>query len=172
MINLNIDNVRKNLLKLLDYSDVSDKEFSNILGISDKQFRLIKSDIARFNIPNINKACEFFNTAFDSINGEDVPVGNYYREQLAEHHKNNPEYLLPLTRRPTIKHAIRFELLFNNLFKSKGMTVGEIKIVFEQRGWEYSSNYISTSLHRYHDLVKVIGIKTQRGKSIKVYSSN
>lgn len=169
MENLNLEIITSNILKLLDFSGVADLRFAEILGISEKQFRLIKNEEANFNINNINKACDFFNIQISKINKATFKPENDLRETLANKHRNNVEYYPLLESRPTIRHAIRFTLLQHPIFISEGLVIGDIREIFIAKGWQFTSRYISTAMLRNLDLVNIIGEKTVKGKKANVY---
>ena len=171
MVNLNLEVITKNLLKLLDYSGITDISFSRLLDISEKQLRLIKTSEAEFNIANINRACDFFAISLSTINSDVIEVENTFREKLTLKHKNNLQYYSLLELRPSITHAIRFTLLEDASFKNKGLNVGEIRDVFLNKGWTFTSRYISTSMGRSVDLVEIRGKKLQKGKEVNIYTS-
>lgn len=156
MANLNKELIRKNIFKLLDYSGLTDLAFANLLDVSEKQIRLIKSDVAEFSIDDINKACDFFRKSLASINNKEVEVDRMFRDKLIAQHKSNPEYSAILEKRPSITYAINFELLYNEKFLTKGLSVGDIDDLFEARGWKFSSSYISTAMARNMDKIKRI----------------
>lgn len=169
MENLNLKTITINIFKLLDYSGITDLDFADLLDISEKQLRLIKKGKAEFSIDNINKACNFFNITLSKINKTEVQVDNDFRETLALKHKNNSEFYPLVESRPTIRHAIRFTLLPDNTFNSKGLGVGDIKTLFDSKGWDFTSTYISTSMIRNSNLVKVVGSQIVKGKKANLY---
>ncbi|MCX2582722.1 hypothetical protein OQ267_02885 [Pedobacter sp. MR22-3] len=143
--------------------------FANVLGISEKQLRLVKSNEAEFNIDNINKAAEFFAVSINKINSEEIEIDVCFREKLALKHKNNIEYYSLLETRPTLRHAIRFTLLENSNFKSNGFTIGEIRDLFLEQKWNFTSGYISTGMARNNDLIEIASKKIIKGKEVNVY---
>lgn len=171
MTNLNLEIITKNIFKLLDYSGLTGIMFANIIGTSEKQLRLIDCNEAEFNIDNINKACEFFALSISKINNEDVDIDNSFREKLASKHKKNVEFSSLLTLRPSIRHAIRFVLVQYPKFKNDGLIVSEIENVFLEKGWRYTSGYISTAMARNSDLVEVRGKRLKNGKEVNVYAA-
>lgn len=171
MANLSLKTITRNIFKLLDYSGITDIMFANLLGISDKQLRLIKSDKAEFSINTINKASEFFTVSVNKINSEDLEIDVCFREKLAFKHKNNIEYHTLLESRPTLRHAIRFTLLENSNFTSNGLITSEIRNLFLEQDWDFTSGYISTGMARNKDLVEIAGKKIIKGKEINVYTA-
>ncbi|WP_265834814.1 hypothetical protein [Pedobacter sp. MR22-3] len=169
MANLSLKIITKNIFKLLDYSGLTDIMFANVLGISEKQLRLVKSNEAEFNIDNINKAAEFFAVSINKINSEEIEIDVCFREKLALKHKNNIEYYSLLETRPTLRHAIRFTLLENSNFKSNGFTIGEIRDLFLEQKWNFTSGYISTGMARNNDLIEIASKKIIKGKEVNVY---
>lgn len=153
----------------MDYSGLTDIMFANVLGISEKQLRLVKSNEAEFNIDNINKAAEFFAVSINKINSEEIEIDVCFREKLALKHKNNIEYYSLLETRPTLRHAIRFTLLENSNFKSNGFTIGEIRDLFLEQKWNFTSGYISTGMARNNDLIEIASKKIIKGKEVNVY---
>ncbi|WP_457941585.1 hypothetical protein M1D52_20400 [Olivibacter sp. SA151] len=156
MANLNKELIRKNIFKLLDYSGLTDLAFANVLDLSEKQVRLIKNESAEFSIDDINKACDFFRKSISSINNKEIEVDRKFRDKLITQHKNNPEYSIILEKRPSITYAINFELFHNEKFATEGIGIGSIKALFEDRGWKFSSGYISTAMDRNSDRIKRI----------------
>jgi len=163
MANLKKEQIRKNLFKLLDYSGLTDLAFANLLDLSEKQVRLIKSGSAEFSIDDINKACDFFRKSVTSINNKDVEVDRMYRDRLISSHKNNPEYRAILEKQPTITYAINFELFYNEKFKTKGLDINEIRKLFEARDWKFLSGYISTAMARNADKIKRLPHPKRKG---------
>jgi hypothetical protein len=171
MANLNLKIITRNIFKLLDYSGLTDIMFANILGISEKQLRLINSNEAEFSINNINKSCEFFAVSISKINNEDIDIDNFFRKKLALKHKNNIEYYALLETRPSIRHAIRFALLRNPNFRSSGFITQEIRDLFLEHEWDFNSGYISTGMARNKDLVEIASKKIIKGKEVNVYTA-
>lgn len=171
MAKLNLKTITRNIFRLLDYSGLTDIMFANILGISEKQLRLIYSDEAEFNIDNINKACELFAVSISKINNEDIEIENSFREKLASKHKNNDEFNSFLQLRPSIRHAIRFTLVQTFEFQNNGLIVSEIENLFLAKGWNYTSAYISTAMNRNNDLVEIKGKRIKNGKNVNVYTT-
>lgn len=163
MANLNKERIRKNIFKLLDYSGLTDLAFANLLDLSEKQVRLIKNGSAEFSIDDINKACDFFRKSGTSINNKEVEVDRMYRDRLIYLHKNNPEYQTILEKSPSITYAINFELFHDEKFRTKGLDIGEIKKLFEIRGWEFLSGYISTAMVRNADKIKRLPHPKRKG---------
>lgn len=163
MANLNKELIRDNIFKLLDYSGLTDLVFANLLNISEKQIRLIKSGLAEFSIDDINKACDFFRKPFASINHKEIEVDRMFRDKLISQHKNNAEYSTILEKRPSITYAINFELIYNEKFRTKGLGIGKIRELFETRGWKFSSGYISTAMVRNADRIKRIPNPDRQG---------
>ncbi|MFC6100321.1 hypothetical protein [Olivibacter domesticus] len=153
MANLNKDLIRKNIFKLIDYSGVTDVSFANLLEISDKQLKRIKKGEADFSIDNINRACNFFRKSLASINKTELEIDRLFRDKLIVTHKGNIEYSKILEDRPSITYAINFELLSNEEFINKGLTVKKIRELFRARNWEFSSAYISLAMSRNQDKI-------------------
>lgn len=163
MANLNKALIKKNIFKLLDYSGLTDLAFANLLDLSEKQVRLIKGGSAEFSIDDINKACDFFRKSLASINNKEIEVDRLYRDKLISLHKNNPEYKAILEKRPPITYAINIELLYNEKFRTEGLSISEIRELFESRGWEFLSGYISTAMARNADKIKRIPHPKRKG---------
>ncbi|MFD2962497.1 MULTISPECIES: hypothetical protein [Olivibacter] len=162
MANLNKELIKKNIFKLLDYSGLTDISFANLLDISDKQIKRIKKGEAEFSIDDINKACDFFKKTLASINSKEVEIDRKFRDKLIVQHKGNIEYSKLLQERPSITYAINFELLDNESFKTNGLDVSDISQVFEERGWEYSSSYISLAMSRNAEEIERIPHPTNK----------
>ena len=169
MKNLNTDYIRTNIFKLIDSVGISDISFAYILGISDKQLKRIKKQEAEFTLENINKACDFFALSVSKLNSKHLKIDHRLREQLAVKHKNNTEYMHLLSVRPTITYAIKYFLLNDEAFREEGLTVGQVRHVLEEKGWAYSSPYISGSMSRNSDIIEIIGTKTVKGKEANIY---
>jgi len=154
MANLDEELIRRNIFKLVDHSGLTDVSFAHLLDVSDKQIKRIKKGEAAFSIDNINKACDFFGKSLSSINSKEMKVEDRFRNKLIKRHKGNTEYSKILEERPSITYAINFELLKNESFKTKGLDVSQIHQVFEERGWGYSSSYISLAMSRHKDRIE------------------
>lgn len=156
MNNLNKELIHKNILMLLHYSGLTDINFANLLGISDKQIKRIRKKDAEFSINDINKAADFFKKSISAINSTDIKLDRLFRDKLIVQHNGNAEYSKILEDRPTITYAINFELLQNEKFNSEGLTAGEIKEIFSARGWNYTSSYISLAMKRNENKISIL----------------
>lgn len=155
MASLNKERIRKNIFRLLDCSGLTDIAFANLLFISEKQLRLIKGGKAEFKIDSINKACDFFKITFNSINNKEIDLDRTLRGKLTLQHKNNPEFSKILNDNPSITYAIDFELLENKDFISGWLEIKDIRKLFKQRGWIYSSSYTSLGINRAKDKIDI-----------------
>jgi len=156
MDSLDKDLIRNNIFILIENSGISDINFANLLGISDKQIKRIKKSEAEFSINNINKAGDFFNKSLSIINSPKVEFEKDFRIKLIKKHRGNPEYIKLLSDRPSITYAIKHVLIFNEEFSKKGLTVREINDIFKLNGWTFSSAYISLALKRNKQLFNII----------------
>ena len=163
MASLDKQIIKKNIFKLLDYSGLTDISFAYLLGVSDKQIKRIRKGEAEFNINNINKASDFFETSALSINSASLEIEQQFRSKLIKKHRGNDEYLKLLIDRPSISYAIKYELLQNEKFKGKSLAVKEIKEIFEAKGWSFTSAYISLALKRNSHLFEVTINPTKKG---------
>lgn len=163
MANLNIERIRNNIWKLLDYSGLTDSSFAILLGVSDKTVKRIRKGEAEFGIEEINKACDFFKKSLTSINSKEVEVDRLFRDRLINQHKGNTEYTAILEKRPSITYAINFELFANKEFKTKGLDVNEIVRLFESRNWNFSSSYISLAMTRNAEKIKRLPHPKRKG---------
>lgn len=170
MDNLNKTLIKKNLFILLAYSGLTDINFANLLGVSDKQIKRIKKGEAEFSIDNINKACDFFHKSLTNINNKEISLSFNYRDKLTEIHKANSEYSTFLQNRPTISYAINFELLNNPSFLLGKLEIKSIKQIFKERGWMFASSYISLAMQRNVMLIKTEPHPTKKGTFL--YSKN
>lgn len=166
MANLNKELIKRNIFKLLHYSGLTDLNFANLLGISDKQIKRIRKGEAEFSIDDINKSCDFFKKSITMINNKEIVIDRLFRDKLIVQHHGNIEYSKILEDRPSITYAITFELLENKTFKSKQLTVAEIKDIFLARNWDYSSSYISLSMKRNEDKIKTLPHPHKPGKNV------
>ena len=155
MVSLDTKRIKDNILSLVDFSGLTDISFAYLLGVSDKQIKRIKKDEAEFSISDINKACDFFRKSLDDINSADMKYESNYRRKLMEAHNGNFEYVKLLTDRPSITYAIKYELLSTKVIPKRGITVNEIKKIFDSYNWVYSSAYISLALKRNIQLFTV-----------------
>lgn len=148
MTNLNEDIIRSNIFKLAEYSGISEINLSLILDISVRQLERIKNGDGSFSIKSINKACSFFNYDIKELNVKKNIVAHEFRERLKEIHKSNIEYYKVLSDRPSITYVIKFILVENSVFLSKGLPVRDIRKFLLERGYTFSSAHISLGLSR------------------------
>lgn len=163
MASLNKDLIKKNIFKLLDYSGVTDISFAYLLSVSDKQIKRIRKGQAEFSIDNINKACDFFDISVLSLNSANLYIDQQFRSKLIKKHRGNDEYIKLLIDRPSISYAIKYELLQNDKFIDKSLTVKQIREIFEAKGWSFTSAYISLSLKRNSHFFEVTINPTKKG---------
>lgn len=163
MANLNKELIRQNIFQLLDDSGLTDLAFANLLDLSEKQIRLIKKKEAEFSIDDINKACDFFRKSINNLNTKEIEADYNLRNKLILAHKKNTEYSTLFDDSPSITYAINYELMHNEEFRTKGLGVGEIKELFEERDWNFDSSYISTAMARNADRIKSIPNPKRKG---------
>jgi len=163
MANLNKELIRQNIFQLLDDSGLTDLAFANLLDLSEKQIRLIKKKEAEFSIDDINKSCDFFRKTINNLNTKQIETDYNLRDTLILAHKKNPEYSTLLEDNPSITYAINYELLRNEEFRTKGLGSGKIRELFEKRGWNFKSGYISTAMVRNADRIKSIPNPKRKG---------
>lgn len=155
MANVNKELIKRNILKLLDYSGLKDINFADLLEISPRQLKYIKTGEADFSIDSINRSCDFFKCTFSNLNNKEVKLDKLFRDKLILQHKNSIEFRKYLDDNPSISYAIDFELVDNNKFKTKGLEIKEIRKIFRNRGWNYSSTYISLGMKRNQDKITI-----------------
>lgn len=165
---LNKDLITKNLFVLLEFSGISDISYANLLNVSSKQIKRIKKGEAEFSIDNINKSCDFFKQSLERINNKEIIPDFNFRKKLLDIHKDNTEYSAILEKRPSITYAINFELLNNEKFLKGKLTVKEIGEIFRDRGWIFTSSYISLALKRNLDKINIEPHPSR--KAVFVYS--
>ncbi|MBK1439688.1 hypothetical protein JHJ32_06815 [Parapedobacter sp. ISTM3] len=153
MKEFNKELTRENIFLLLYYSGLTDEQFSNILSISLRWLRYIKSGKYDFKIEEIERAAKFFNRSFNSITSKSLTIPKNLRSLLIDIHKNNTEYLTPLLANPTIPYAIEFQLLEAPEFKNDALEVKQISKIFEKAGWKFKSSSISNALKQMSNLI-------------------
>ncbi|KLT63908.1 hypothetical protein [Pedobacter sp. BMA] len=171
MQNLNLRIITANIFDLLEHSGLTDLAFVYIIEISDKQLRLIRNGKAEFGIDEINKAAAFFLVTINELNEGPIEIESEYREILASIHSKNYNYAAVLELRPSITHALRFGLAGNSVFEKVGLTTGEMKQAFLEKGWAFQSKYISTGIARNKDLFEVAGTKIIKGLKVNIYKA-
>lgn len=169
MKNLNLKQISENIFKLFEFAGIQKTQISNILGESNRQITRIKKEKAFFSVNSINIACAFFDISIDELNQQKLKIMHDIRDKLLIRHKNNLEYFHILTTRPSITYAIKYILLHNTTFIEQGLTAGDIRKLFLEKGLDYESKYISTAMARNSTLVDVIGSRTVRGKTVNIY---
>ena len=148
MASLDKVRLKQNILRLLDFSGLTDISFAFALNISDKQIKRIKKGEAEFTIDNINKASELFNKSIEELNTTDITYSTGFRVMLMEFHANNTEYIKLLTDKPSLTYAIKYELVLGGNIPKEGITVDKIGKFFDSLNWHYSSAYISLGMAR------------------------
>jgi len=171
MKNLNKKFITKNILNLIDYSGITDAEFSNLIDVSTKQVKRIKKGDAELTLENINLAAKFFDTSISRLNSQDIEYEYLYRLKLLKKHRYQLEYFAILNKRPSISYAIQYYLIYNSKFKNEGLIISEIKELLLAIKWNYTSAYLSNAMSRNQDLVEIIGTRLVRGKEIYIYRS-
>ncbi|RQO77786.1 hypothetical protein DBR40_07365 [Pedobacter sp. KBW01] len=155
MANLNKENIKHNIFKLLHFSGLTDLNFADLLDISPRQLKYIKNGNAEFSIDSINKACDFFKRSLLAINSNDIELDITFRSKLINIHKNNPEYFKFLSETPSITYAINFELLYNEEFIKDGLEIKDIRRIFKAKGWDFTSSYTSLGINRNQDKILI-----------------
>lgn len=157
---------RDNIFLLIHYSGISDEQFSNILGVSLRWFRYIKSGKYDFKIDEIEKASKFFDTPFNSITSKALKPSKNLRSMLITIHKTNTEFLTPLLEPPTIPYAIEFILLNDAEFDNSRLEIKDISKIFEKRGWRFKSSSISNALKQMTHLISAKPHPTKGGTNL------
>jgi len=154
MANLDEQQIRNNIFRLVLHSGISEINLSLILDISDRQLKRIKESKGNFNIASINKACEFFNCEVEHLNSEELNIVPDFRDRLKKVHKGNIEYEKILDDRPSLTFVIKFVLIQNKAFLTKGISVKNIREYLSPMGYDYSSSHISLGMARLEKIVK------------------
>lgn len=139
---------KNNILRCIRYSGISDEDFSNIIGISIRKFKYIKSEKFSFTINDIKKASTFFKISFDRITTTKISLNKNYRTELLDYHRNNLEYKKILQDKPSIPYAIEFILIAIPEFSNKKMEVKAIKAMIEEKGYIYASSSLTNELKK------------------------
>lgn len=163
MAGLDKERIKQNILRLLDFSGLTDISFAFALDLSDKQIKRIKKGDAEFSIDSINKASEFFNKPVTELNMSSVNYTPGFRSQLMNFHANNSEFLKLLTDRPSITYAITYELVLGDHLPKEGISVEKIGKLFEALNWNYSSAHISLGMTRNIHLFERIQNPERKG---------
>lgn len=166
MKDFNKEITRENIFLLLYYSGLTDEQFSNILSVSLRWFRYIKSGKYNFKIEEIERAARFFNIPFNSITSKPLNLSKNFRSLLTDFHKNNTEYLAPLLAAPTIPYAIEFKLLDDPGFKNKKLEIKDIRSIFEKSGWNFKSSSLSNALKSMSQFINIESHPTKGGTNL------
>lgn len=143
-----------NILKLLHNSGISDEEFANLIEISIRWFKYIKSGQYFFKDSEIKTACEFFGQKIKYIGDRSFEVGNDLRDYLIKIHRNNDRYSAIVNSDPTIPYAIEFKLLNDPDFQKGKLEVKEINKIFNKYGWDFKSSSLSNALKKMNKYIK------------------
>lgn len=168
MKNLNRLLVTQNILKLIDYSGITDIDFANLLEKSVRTIKRIREQHSLFTIDDINKSASFFQIDILTMNNIKIEFEENFRHKLLAKHKKHTAYSSILEKKPSISYAIKYYLLKEQKIKV-GLTVHQIKEYFSALKWDYSSSYISTAMVRNKDLIEISYTKIVNGKKINVY---
>lgn len=143
-----------NILKLLHNSGISDEEFANLIEISIRWFKYIKSGQYFFKDSEIKIACELFGQKVKHIGDRLFEADNDLRDYLIKIHRNNDRYSAIVNKDPTIPYAIEFKLLNDPDFQKRKLEVKEINKIFNKYGWDFKSSSLSNALKKMSKYIK------------------
>lgn len=150
--------LRKNVLKLLQYSGITSEQFANIIGISLRKLQYLKKgneEKATLTIKNIEAIATLFNQDFTKITTQNIEVFKNFRNELLSVHRGNVEYQKILEDRPSIPYAIESVLVHDTEFKNSKLEVKQILEIFRKHGWIYESSSVSNELKKAKDIIKI-----------------
>lgn len=153
----------QNLNQLIDASGLSDLSFSNMLEISIRKLRYIKSGKANLKLADIEIFADFFGISTFNLSKSNIKIGTNFRNKLLEKYKNKYEYRVEFEKTPSITFAIRYYLINSPEFLTS-KEVKDIRLILENiMGWKYSSPSLSNALKRMPDLIKIEPHPTKKG---------
>lgn len=163
MANSNREVIVGNLNNLVDASGLTDSSFSNMLGISLRKLKYIKSGKINLSLKDIELFADFFGVSIGTLSRANLKVNPNLRQKLFEKYRNINEYKVHLEKTPSIVYAIRYYLLNLTEFENQ-LEVKNIRLFLEEKmGWKYSSSALSNSLKRENDKIKIEPHPSKKG---------
>lgn len=157
---------RENIFNLLHFSGLTDEQFANVLGISIRWLRYIKSGKYDFKIDEIETAAKFFNQPFAVLTTKRISIPRNLRDILLITYKKNQEYAKVLSDNPTIPYAIEFLLIDHPNFQDKKMEIKEIRGIFSSKGWLFKGSSISNALKQMNKTIHTEPHPTKKGTNV------
>lgn len=146
-IGLNVRNIR-------EAAGLSQIKFAMLTGLSRASVINIESGGKGYNINLLDSISTFSNYKVEQICSIDFRVPKNLREILANHHRADLSNFATLSETPTLVYAINYYLLDSSFFESP-REINEIKLFFEQLGWNYLGTSIQNALKRMPDKVLI-----------------
>jgi|SRR5690606_21893555 len=118
-----------NILNYFNKCGITIEAFVNIIGISDRWFKLVsslKKDYV-FDVETVKKSCNFFGVDFHKFTTTICEPPTNLREILQKKHGKNPEYSKILHDIPSLPFIIDNELIYDSEFNST--TEVEVKAI-------------------------------------------
>lgn len=109
-----------NIVKYFNKSGLTVEAFTNIIGISDRWFKSVKSPKNNyvFDVETIKKSAHFFGVDFHKFTSGICEPPTNLREILQKKHSKNLEYSKVLHDVPSLPFIIDNELIYDSEFKS------------------------------------------------------
>ena len=141
MADSNHEVIIKNINQLIDATGLSDVSIADILNLSVRKLKYIKSGKLNLKLSDIELLANFFDVTVQSISKSSFRGHLQIRQQLVEKYKGKLEFSTHFEKTPSIAYAIRFSLVENPSFNMP-MEVKEIKKALQKKGWTHQSSSI------------------------------
>ncbi len=159
--------IGKNIKSLREAAGLSQLDFSHLVEISRRSIANIEAGLGGNNLDHLDRIFSFFHVKINDSLKKEIQIPLNFRENLIANHRNNKPLLILLGKQPNIAYAIKYKLLKSD-FLDIPKEVNEIKLFFEQYGWQYLGTSISNGLKRESD--KILITEHPSKKSTNVYS--
>lgn len=152
----------KNVKALREAVGISQHDFSALLDISKRSLASIELGSTNISIDLLSNISSFYGLSIDELTNTNLKIKDNFRDKIIEFHSDKKAYLIILNKRPNLTYALSYKLLKTN-FLEKQREVSEIKLFFENLGWNYLGTSISNALKREKDKIKIEPHASKKG---------
>ena len=154
--------IGSNLKKLRQAIGISQIDLGDLLLISKRSIANIEAGVEFDTFDVINTLLQFYGLTVNDVGYHDYKISEDFRDIIIQKHNDQAEYVVLLSKKPSIPFAIKSKLL-NSTYLDEPKEINEIKDFFDKIGWQWNGSSISTALKRMENRGIIISAHPFKG---------
>ena len=146
--------IGRNIKSLRETLGLSQIKFALAAGVSRASIINIESGKTGYNVDLLDEILSFSTFTIEDLCKQNFSIPTDFRDKLASHYRDRLEIYGILNEKPTIVYAIKYKLL-EGTFLETPKEINEIRIYFENLGWEFKGTSIQNALKRMPKLISI-----------------